>query len=107
MNVLGGVSRHGDDSSLLLCSKSDASLGVASRLHPSGAYLELQGRCVAGERLRDPEVGADRLARVLDGLDLGRSARNTSGKVHHTHEITASRAMDGDAKGASGLRLHA
>src|SRR5438552_8183109 len=63
----------------------------------SGGNLELDRGAVGGEHLRDPEIGADGRAGVLDRLDLRGAAREASGKVDDVREVAALRAMDGDS----------
>src|SRR5260221_14781173 len=101
MDVLGSVFRHGEDSSLLLCSKTD--LGGFPRLLASqsgaqlGRDLQLDGSAFAGEGLGDPAIGADGRARVFHGFDLARAAGEASGKVDYLNAITSASAADGDA----------
>src|SRR6266851_2196416 len=105
MDVLGSEFRHGDSSFLLLCSIDGSggmnqmytNWGACARRPRSGADLELDGGAVGREDLRDPEVGADRRARILDRLDLGCAARAAAGKVDHLREVASLRAVDGDA----------
>src|SRR5947208_8204399 len=71
--------------------------GAFAQVPESGADLDLDGGAVGRERARDPQVRANRRARVLDGLDLGCAAREAAGQVEHAREVAAVGAMDGDA----------
>src|SRR5205809_8077255 len=73
----------------------------------SGRNLELHGGGIAGESLREPQVGADRGARILQRLHLARAARKASGQVEDLREVTALRAMDRDAEArVCGRQVH-